>query len=204
MHGLRKLTGLAVALLCLLYIGPVGCSEQTKSAQQTKPPATGNEPEGKKRPPIDDDDVVVNPKGKGGGLNGGDPSGVGPWGLTWSQDRQVWQKGNPRKFRCDLYGGLYKLQVRVKIAADPVDAEAVHFVLDDIEFGVTKTAGGKYFWYDVNEGLTSCKRCVESGVPPEFMDPRNNKDGYIKARLSSDPGTWVLVDEVRMKGYPCK
>jgi hypothetical protein len=196
MHGLRKLGGLAGVLLCLMLFGP------SVHSQQSKPSGHG---EGGHFPG-DDDDVVVKPKG--GIPKGGGNPGIVKYGFDWSQNKTMLKQGHGKKFRCDLYHQLDKL--KVKDPNDPngpyVDADAVHFDLEGLGFGVVKTPDGKsYAWYNLKEAPASCKKtqCFQSGVPPEYMNG-TKKDGTIQARLSSDPGKWVSVDEVRMQGTPCK
>ena len=196
MHGLRKLTGLAVALLCLMLAGQVAHSQQTKPSG----PGPGKEEKGK-RGPIDDDDVVVRPKGKGT-IKGGGMPGIAPYGFNWFQHDQPLRKGKAMEFRCDLYYQLDKLQVRSTLADPPADADAVHFSLEGFEFEVIKTKNGKYVW-SIPDYPMACKKnqCTAGGVPPKHMEAQA-KDGTIEARLANS-GAWVPVEEVVMHGKEC-
>jgi len=111
------------------------------------------------------------------------------------------KEGKAKEFRGDLYRGLTKLTVRVNIKDDPVPADAVSFVLQDLpQFGVTKLSDSSYAWYNTGDAPASCKKkdCTESGVPLEFMDAKD-KPGKIWARLEGK-AEWIEVAEVRMQG----
>jgi hypothetical protein len=185
MPGFRKLTSPALALLCLTFSGPVAHSAG---------------------PIVDEEDVVVKPKG-GNVPKGGDTEGIAPYGFAWlhGPNHDYMKKGNAKQFRCDLYRHLYTLQVK-KTSADPYEpADAVHFILEGKEFGVTKSYGGKYIWYNLNDSPTACNnmsnKCSGNGVPPEFMDAKA-EEGTIWARLEGK-GDWTQVVEVFMRGKKC-
>jgi len=190
MHGLRKLTGLAAALLCLMLAGPVAHSEQGKS------PESGKE-EKSKHFPIGDDDIVVKPKG--GGVYEA-KSGKTKDGFDWVNKKtgKGLQYGADGQFRCDLFQRLDKLEVEYKGKPEPADA--VHFDLEGFVFEVTKTYG-VYTWSFPKDAPVACATCGGDGVPLQYMDGK--ADGTIKAKLSSDPNNWVPVKAVYMHGKVC-
>jgi hypothetical protein len=198
MHRWRSLAVLAVALLCLMLFG------QNTQAQQTKPSEPGGSASGKK-PPIDDEDVIVRPKGKGFGKKSGDQgSKIYPFGFEWSHDEVGLKKGKKGEFRCDLYQNLTTLQAALMAGGDLKDAAAVNFDLEGFVFEVIQTKDGHFVWYIPDTTPKPCKKgyCVDSGVPPEYMDGKT-KDGTIMARFG-DSLEWVEVEEVLMRGKACQ
>jgi hypothetical protein len=190
MHGLRKLTGLAVALLCLTLTGPVANSQQTKPTE----PGTENDDHGR---PFDDEDVVVRPKGNTT-LKIASKSGKSKYGFDWSQNGQPLKEGRAKQFRSDLFERMDKLKVQ-KMDGNFASADAVHFDLEGFEFEVIKIKGGAYRWVFSKDTPVPCNTCSGNGVPLQYMDGKA-KDGIIEARLSSDPGNWVPVQGVVMRG----
>ena len=194
MPGLRKLTSPALALLCLVLFGAAANSQKATQAEKIPPF-------------VDEEDVVVKPRG-GNVPKGGEKGGIAPYGFAWlhGPNRDPMTNGAPTQYRCDLYHHLYWLQVKQTSEGPYENADAVHFILENKEFGVTKTNGDKYIWYNLHESPADCYKeglntCRGNGVPTGFMDG-HAADGTIWARLANS-GEWKPVVEVLMRGKKC-
>jgi len=169
-------------------------------SQKTKPSKPGGRASGKK-PPIDDDDVIVRPRGKGFGKKSGKQgSKIYPFGFEWSHDEVGLKKGKKGEFRSDLYKNLYMLQAALAAGGELNDAAAVNFDLEGFVFEVIQTKDGHFVWYIPGTTLKPCEKgdCMESGIPPEYIDGKR-KDGTIMARFGNCLD-WVEVEEVLMRG----